>query len=99
MIKIIKIQSKKDYLSDTKENILFGVYSYKPASVAVKAFTMAVRNFNERVDPKLMIQIAIKYTDEEYAKIKLIGKKESIHAFINDLIVDTSILEFFDVRL
>lgn len=99
MTKIVKIKSKKSYLYDTPEHIMLCTYAYKPASVAVQAFTTAVLQFNENVDQKLAIKIVPKWSDAEQATIKLIGKSKSIDTFINRLIAETCILQYFDIRL
>ena len=98
MTKTITIQSKRIFLYDTKEQIAFGRYKYCPASSAVKVFTKAVAMFNDGLDQELALEIVIKYTDQEDAKIKLKGKKQSIITFVNRVFAETELLDNFDVK-
>ena len=99
MTKTIKIQSKKEFLYDTPEHCIFGTYAYCPASSAVKVFTEAALMFNDGRNPSLTVGVIVKYTDAEQAKIKLKGKRDSVHAFLNRLITETELLAKFDIRL
>lgn len=99
MTKIIKIKSKKEYLYDTPEHILLCTYSYKPASIAMKAFIAASLQFNDGQSQKFAIKAFPKCSDSEQAQIKLVGKRKSIDTFINRLIAETDILKYFDIKI
>lgn len=99
MTKTITIQSKRIFLYDTKEQIALGRYKYCPASSAVKVFTKAVAMFNDGLNPELTLALIVKYTDQEDAKIKLKGKKQSIVTFVNRVFAETELLDNFDIRL
>ena len=98
MTKTIKIYSKKNYLHDKPEHILFGTYAYCPASVAVTALSAGVLKLNEQVDEKFAIKIIVERTDGEYAKVKLRGKRKSIDAFMTALIAKSDLLQKFDMK-
>lgn len=98
MTKTIKIQSKRIFLHDTTEQIVLGRYKYCPASSAVKVFTQAVAIFNHDLDPEFALGVIIKYTDQEDAKIKLKGKRQSITTFVNRVFAETDLLDHFDIR-
>lgn len=98
MTKTIQIQSKRNFLYDTAEQIVFGRYTYCPASFAVQVFMKAVAMFNDGLNPELTLVLIIKYTKQENAKIKLKGKKQSIVAFINSVFAETELLDNFDVK-
>lgn len=99
MTKTIKIQSKKEFLYDTPEHRVLGTYAYLPASSAVKVFTKAASMFNDGRNQNLMVSVIVKYTDDQQAKIKLKGERDSVHTFLNRLIAETELLEKFDIRL
>jgi hypothetical protein len=96
MTKTIKIKSKRKFLYDTLEDILFDRYKYLPASKAVKVITAAVLEFNAEKSDILIV--ATKATDDEKAKVKLTGNKRSIDNFLNRLFVETELLEHFDIK-
>lgn len=98
MTKTITIQSKRNFLRGTHADIVLGRYTYCPASSAAKVFTKAVAIFNDGLDPELALEIIIKYTDQEDAKIKLKGKKQSIVTFVNRVFAETELLDNFDVK-
>lgn len=98
MTKTIEVYSKKNYLHDKPEYILFGTYAYCPASVAVKALSAGVLKLNEQVDENLAIKIIVKRTDDEYAKVKLKGARKSIDMFMTALIAKSDLLQKFDMK-
>jgi hypothetical protein len=54
--------------------------------------------FNDGLNPELAIALIVKYTDQEDAKIKLKGKKQSIVTFINRVFAETELLDNFDIK-
>ena len=99
MTKTIKIQSKREFLYDTPEHHIFGTYAYISASSAVKLFTEAALMFNDGRNQNLKVDVIVKYTDAEQAKIKLKGERDSVLTFLNRVIAETELFEKFDIRL
>ncbi len=99
MTKTIKIQSKREFLYDTPEHHIFGTYAYLSVSSAVKLFTEAAFMFNDGRNQHLMVDVIVKYTDAEQAKIKLKGERDSVRTFLNRVIAETELFEKFDIRL
>ena len=98
MTKTITMKSKREFLHDTNRDILIGRYKCVPASSGVSVFTKAVAMFNDGIDEKDHIVLTIKYAEQELAKVKLKGRKDAINTFINRLIVETDIMEYFDMK-
>ncbi len=98
MIKSIKIKSKREFLSSTPEEIIFGAYRYCPASSAATVFAKAANMFNND-NSTSAVKVVVKRTDEMYAKIKVCGVKESVQDFINRVLTETDLLKHFDIKI
>lgn len=96
MTKTIKIKSKRIFLYDSAADIWNERYKYVPASNAVKVITAAALEFNTKMSD--IIQVITKATDDEKAKVKLIGDGESINIFLNRLFAETKLLDHFDIK-
>ena len=96
MTKTIKITSKREFLYNNFDDIWSERYKYVPASMAVKGITAAVIEFNTEMST--IINISIKATKSEKAKVKLTGDRESIDIFLNRLFAETVLLDPFDIK-
>ncbi len=96
MTKTIKIKSKREFLYDNADDVWFDRYKYLPASNAVKVITAAALEFNTEMSA--IIKVITKATDDEKAKVKLTGDRESINIFLNRLFADTKLLDHFNIK-
>jgi hypothetical protein len=99
MTKTIKIKSKREFLSRTPEEIIFGAYKFSPASNAATVFAKAANMYNDSHASDFAVKVIIKHTDEMQAKIKISGAKDSVLDFINRVITETDLLKHFDIKI
>lgn len=97
MTKTVKIISRREFLYDKPEEILSGRYRYLPASKAVKVITAAAIEFNAQNSTEA-IDVNTKATEDEKARVKLKGKKQTIDRFLNRLFAETELLDHFDIK-
>ena len=97
MTKTVEIISKREFLYNTPEEILCGRYQYLPASKAVKVITTAALQFNTQSSTET-VNVSTKATEDEKAKVKLKGKKQTIENFLNRLLAETELLYHFDIK-
>jgi len=99
MTKTICIKSKREFLSRTPEEIIFGAYKFSPASNAATVFAKAATMYNSSRDQDFAVKVIIKRTDEMDAKIKVSGDKLSVQDFINRVITETDLFKHFDIKI
>ena len=99
MAKTIKIKSKREFLSRTPEEIIFGAYKFVPASNAATVFAKTANMYNNSHVYDFAVKVIIKRTDEMDAKIKVSGDKLSVQDFINRVITETDLLKYFDIKI